>query len=289
MRRVFSLPLIFVLFLTSVLAQNNTPAATAFDTKELTGEYIWSTGFVGASYELRGDGSFEYRTSSDCCDPVWRETGSYSVKDNVLHLKVITKTLNKYNMLDPNQAVEAYRKVYNRPDAEVPADKMHTEYDLQVVRWGERIYLLNEANLPRFVAAVNFNIEPRQHILVMEDSYVILGVFLRRGDEKKAAAGKPSLPEPWLSSLDNPPIYATITNVKDQNNERIYTMNKGSANGLKVGMILFGEGDKPDQNSLTVTAVAEGSATAKHSQYYSWTKNYQIGNTFYTKPYKNLR
>jgi hypothetical protein len=165
MKRVFSLPLIFALFLTSALAQNNTPAAAALDAKELTGDYIWSTGFVGAYYKLLSDGTYEYFTISDCCDPVWRETGSYSLRDKLLHFKVTTKTLNGHNMLDPKQATDAYRKVYNSPDEEIPADKMHTEYDLQVVRWGERIYLLDQDSFPQFVAAVNFGIEPGRHIL----------------------------------------------------------------------------------------------------------------------------
>lgn len=108
MKRVFSLPLIFALFLTAALAQNNTPTAAAFDVKELAGEYIYSTGFVGSSFTLSKDGSFVYGTFSDCCDPVWRDAGSYTVKDNFMHFKVTQKTLNGYDLLDPKQATEAY-------------------------------------------------------------------------------------------------------------------------------------------------------------------------------------
>ena len=73
---------------------------------------------------------------SDCCDPVWRESGSYSLRGNLFQFKIATKTLNEYNLLDPRQAAEAYRKLYIHKDADVKASEIQTEYDMQIVTWG---------------------------------------------------------------------------------------------------------------------------------------------------------
>lgn len=287
MKRILYLPIVFALFLTPALAQNNIPAAAASDAKDFIGEYIYSNGYVGAFFKIIGDGKYEYTTFSDCCDPVWRESGSYALRGNLLHFKITTKTLNDYNLLDPKQATEAYRKLYDHRGADVKASEIQTEYDMQIVTWGGRIYLLEPDRIHLFTAAVNFGVEPRQGTI--NSNYLTTRFFLRRGDEDKAAIGKPMLPEPWLSYLHDSPIKAAVTRIELQNQEKIYTVNKGSADGLKVGMSLIGENMKPDyDNLLLVISVEEGSATVKSSAIFR-AANYQLGNTLITKTIKTPR
>jgi|SRR5215813_12997870 len=95
------LPILLTWFLAPALAQNSTPPTAAFDTRELIGIYVYNTGFVGASYVILSDGKYEYGTFSDCCDPGLFESGSYALRDNVLHFKGTTKTLNRQNFVDP--------------------------------------------------------------------------------------------------------------------------------------------------------------------------------------------
>jgi hypothetical protein len=281
MKRVLFLPIIVASFLTPSLAQKSVPEKPASDTQALIGEYIYSSGFVGAYIKILSDGRYEYFTFSDCCDPVWRELGSYVLTDNLLHFKITTKTLNDYNMLDPKQATEGYRAVYKREYADARASEIRTEYDMYIVRWGERTYLLEPDRLPLFAAAVNFGIEPRQGI--MNRNYLTTHFFLRFGDMDKAVVGKPELPEPWSSFVNASPIKAAVTKVESQDKQRVYTVNKGTADGVKVGMYFVGENTEPDyDNLLLVILTEEGSATLKSSPIFR-AANYQLGSILITK------
>ena len=209
MKRILSWPIIFTLLLSHVRAQNKIPAVAASDPKELVGTYTYSSGFVSAVYEISADGKFRYYTGSDCCDPVWKELGSYSLAGNLLHFKVTTKTLNNYDVLDQKKAIEAYRKVYDRKGADVPPHVSQAEYDMQIVRWGERIYLVDPEKINLFAASVNFGIEPREGII--SRNHLASRLFLRVGDQDKGVTGKPNLPEPWLSHLQDSPVMEAST------------------------------------------------------------------------------
>jgi hypothetical protein len=202
----------------------------------------------------------------------------------LIHFKIRTKTVKGYNLLDPKQASEAYRKLYDR---DVRAGEIQTEYDMQFVRWGGRIYLLEPDRMPFFTAAVNFGVEPRQGII--NSNYLTTSFFLRRGDEHKTVVGKPMLPERWMSYLHDSPIKATVTKFEIQKKERIYTVNKGSVDGVKVGMVLVGENTEPDYDNLLMVISAEkDSATLKSSAIFR-AANYEVGNTLVTKSIKTPR
>lgn len=280
---ILSLPIIFALLLTPALAQDNIPT-TASDPKEFIGEYIYSNGFVGAFFKILDDGKYEYSTFSDCCDPVWSESGRYALRDNLLHFNITRKTLNEYNLLDPKQATEAYRKLVDHKGVDLPARVTQTEHDMQIVRWGGRIYILDPDRMQLFTAAVNFGIEPRRAII--HRNYLTTRFFLRRGDEDKAVVGKPMLPEPWISYLHDSPIKAAITKTESENKGKIYTVNTGSTDGLKVGMYLIGENTKPDfDNLLLVISVEQGSARLKSVAIFR-AANYQVGSILITKTIK---
>jgi hypothetical protein len=66
-------------------------------------------------------------------------------------------------------------------------------------------------------------------------------------------------------------------------------LNKGSADGVKVGMFLIGENTAPDyDNLLKVIAVEEGSATLKGSAIFR-AANYQPDDTLIIIIIKNPR
>jgi hypothetical protein len=283
MKPILYLLIIFALFLTPALAQNHIPVIAA-DSKEFVGEYNYSSGFVGAVFKIIGDGKYEYYTFSDCCDPVWRESGSYTLRDNLLHFQITTKTLNKYNLFDPKQATEAYQTLYNHKGTELPARVTQTEYDMQIVRWGGRIYLLEPDRIPLFTAAVNFGVEPRQRNI--NRNFLTRRFFLRRGDAEKTVVGKPMLPEPWISYLHDSPIKVAVSKIEIKDNKKIYTVNKGSDDGIKVKMCLLGENTILEHRNLVmVIAVEEGSATLV-SLTTSEETNYKLGETLITKPLK---
>ena len=284
MKRISYLPIVFALFLISASAQSNNSVTVTPNQKDFVGSYIYSSGFVGASYKITDDGKFEYSTFSDCCDPVWREIGNYALKDNQLHFKVSKKILNNYDLLDPKQMTEAYRKLYDYKGADFQIKDIETEYDMQIVRWGERIYLLEPERLHLFTAAVNFGIEPRPRII--NDNFLTTRFYLRGGDENKTVSGKPSLPEPLLPFLQDSPLKATITKIESQEKEKIYTINTGSKSGIKVGMSFVGENVEPDyDNLLWVISVEENSAKVKSLPIFR-AFNYELKNVLTTKTIK---
>lgn len=308
MKRILYLLLTFILVLFPAWAQNPSPSTANSDLQELAGNYIYSSGFVGAEFVLSGDGKYRYNTFSDCCDPVWMESGSYALQDNVLHFKATEKTLQeyrrKYNLLDPEQAVIAVQTIYHRS---ISANDTRTEYDMQLIRWGERLYLVAPDKLNVFTAAVNSGVEPRRSTI--DRNYLAEGFFLRIRDMDKAtrenlelsgqsssaihekqigaANGNPVLPEPWNSYLQAAPIKATVTKIESQSERNTYQINKGSADGVKVGMTFVGENQEIDlDNLLFVISVEEDSAIVKSSAIFR-APNYQPGDILVTKKVKN--
>lgn len=290
MRNIFHLLLIFSSCAVA-LAQSNSSISNLAD---ITGSYALSNGYVGSAYNFTADGEYESETFSDCCDPVWKETGTYELKENgKLHLKIIKKTLEQYNMLDPKEAAEAYRKLYHR-ESEVKAEDIKTEYEMQIVKWSERRYLLEPDDITRFIAAVNLGIEPRRSIIAntnLSSSY-----FLRSGDEKKPVKGKPLLPPEWSSHILSTPVLATVTKIEFNDKENIYVVNRGSADGLKIGMCLIGTRIRPDwedsysiwNSLLWIESVDEHSAKLK-SKSISKTRIYKTGNRLSTNYIKRTR
>lgn len=223
----------------------------------IDGKYIYSTGFVGATYKL-SKGKLEFNTFSDCCDPVWRESGTYVLIEDKLHFKIDAKTLNGRNMLDAAEATKALQEIYNDKQ-EVRPKEIITEYEMQVVRWGKRIYLVRPWELPYFAVAVNFKIEPRHSVI--SRSRLSHRFFLRLQDENEAVDGLPNLPEPLRSYLALKLVKAKVTKIDLRDEERLYTIDKGKSDGLAVGMPLVSEDSNPGLDDiLSVISVDENSA-----------------------------
>jgi len=273
--------LLFVSLFISVTAQDEDPLVQTPNLKEFAGRYSYGTWGNGAFYKLFDDGRFEYSTFSDCCDPVWKESGTYTFKDEQLHFNISKSTLNNYDLRDPKQASEAFRKLYDEKDADAKARDFDAEYDLQVIKWGERIYLIEPARLHLFVAAINFGIEPRPEMI--NNNFLTRKFFLRAGDEDKPVTGKPQLPESLRTYLQDSPLPAAITKIGSQEGERVFLINKGSADGVDIGMAFVGENVEPKyDNLLWVISVDEKSAKLK-SFSLSQAYQYQLNNTLTTK------
>jgi hypothetical protein len=117
--------------------------------------------------QIREDSSFTKYHYNSCAD-YWSEIGGTATIDGeyvVLH--------------EPQTAALIGKKlVYSSHDRR-----------LRVVRWGERTYLVLDAQVDYFCKLINDGVEPRRTGLGSV-------IYLRNGDEKLEAAGKP---KPWLS------------------------------------------------------------------------------------------
>jgi hypothetical protein len=278
MKKYSALPILFFLFVINAFSQAN------FTLKDLAGVYIFSSGFVGASFSLKDDGKYEYRTFSDCCDPVWKQVGTYTIKENVVHFKIIQYTLNEYNLFDPKERKEALVKLYHKKEEDIKDEKIETKNEMHIVRWGERLYLLNYKDLYKFAAAVNLGIEPRNEIIHRD--FLSTQFYLKIGDEKKNGSGKPNLPLEWLPYILNSPLTAKITKVEGEKREKKYTINKGSKDGLKVGMCFVGKNVKIEYSNLMwVVSVEEHSAKVEDRSLL-YPPEYKVGDILTTKSFK---
>ncbi|MBX7173824.1 MAG: rod shape-determining protein MreC [Pyrinomonadaceae bacterium] len=272
-----TLLILFLLFAVNIFSQ------TTYTPKDIAGEYIYSSGYVGASFCLKDDGSYEFRTFSDCCGNDWKEIGTYSIKTNLVQFKIIKYTLGQYNLFDPKEKAAAFKKFY--PESDFKDEKIETEHEIHIVSWGERVYLLNYNDLYKFAAAVNLGFEPRGQII--HHDFLTTDFYLRSGDEKKIVSGKPNLPNEWLSYILDSPINASITKIEGAKHERKYTVNKGSKEGLKVGMCFIRENTKIDyENLVWVISVEEHSAILE-VQSLIFPPDYKIGDILTTKSYKS--
>lgn len=270
-----------LLFLSLLFSAGNIFAQQNKDAKDLAGIYTYSTGFVGAGYFIKADGNYEYSSWSDCCDPVWKEVGNYSVNETGIHFKFLKHTLNTYNLLDPAEMTKAYRKLYDYKGDDFTAEDIETEYDMQIVRWDERVYLITPEKRHLFAAAVNLKIEPRPGII--NENYLTSRFFLRRGDEVKKVTGKPSVPAELLALMPNPPINIAVTKIEEQDKERIIIVNKGSKDGLKIGMCFIGKNVEPDyDNLLWVISIEENSAKLKDFKIFR-SVDYHVGDVLSTE------
>jgi len=209
--------------------------------KKFAGEYVTGHEFGGGSIKLEADGTFSEDGGSDDGTGILT-SGNYIFSDGVLDFKITKQTGHRrdgeeYDLLDPDERKKMFRTDDN--------DEVKREFKLLPIEWSERIYLIYESDLKGFANAVNLGIEPRASLRSDRAFSPWIGSFyLRSGDERKKVSGKPKLPAEWLSFLLRKPLTATVISVQkvDKKNEFVTiitaTVNKGSRDGLKVGMKL---------------------------------------------------
>ena len=216
----------FALFLTlglslSIVAQEN---------KKLVGSYVFGHQWGGSEIKLKPNGTFIHYSSS--CTGVTTGSGPYSVKNNALRLTTTKMWVRSFSdNIDHDVTKRKARKKYL--DTDEPFEPY--TWDLQIVRWGPRIYLMNQKSFGEFTKAINLGFEPRQ-----VDGYrAYYGTFyLREGDENKPIDGQPPLPKEFLDKLISAPVTATIVKFETVDKWPTATIDRGSKDGLQKGMYL---------------------------------------------------
>ena len=126
-----------------------------------------------------------------------------------------------------------------------------TQDVLTPLTWGPRQYLIRD--MLQFVNDVNAGLEPRNNDRG--------AAFLRADDWKKAAAGKPPLPEPWSGRLLARPIAGAVTTVaavpapKKGSQHYRATLPLGSDHGVFNEMVLWAD-RKRGGSPVAVTVVS---------------------------------
>jgi hypothetical protein len=201
--------------------------------------------FGGGSVTLGSDGTFH--NDSGSCTFTTQESGTYVLSQGTLSFK-ISKYTGTHNGADQEvdlSSAKSRREFFQYTEDEKD-EPLKTEFTLFPIKWGERTYLIYENDLGDFTNAINLGLEPRDSGPQL--SYYGM-FFLRKGDEEKPANGKPSLPPKWQALLLSQPIIATIVRVeaKEDAKEKVQvaTIDKGSADGVKVGMKFIAKDQDP--------------------------------------------
>jgi len=225
-----------LLFIVCLGFTTNLSAQQVLSASELAGTYVAGHNFGGSSINLQADGT--YSRDSGACTMATKESGKYFLADGVIHFTILKYTgvqfsdeSKEIDLLNP----EARKEFFGYKDDE-KVDPLKTEFSLLVVKWGERVYLIDESDLRDFSNAVNLGLEPRPE-LRSEPYYG--SFFLREGDLQKNVSGKPSLPSEWQTFLLSKPVTAKIVSLEAQDKTQVATINRGSQDGLKVGMRLL--------------------------------------------------
>jgi len=191
---------------------------------DIAGEYITSNGMAGLTgyvLTLKVDGTYSRKWfTDDGSVNTPPEVGKYSLKDYVLS--------------------------FEPPKGET--------YRLYLIRWGGRTYVAED--ISRFVAAVNVGLEPRGDAIPQDnlENYI----YIRLGDEKIEPTGQPVTVKTADELLSAPHIEIQVTGKQLESQALSVSTNKGSADGLRLGMCFF---EKRSRNTydpiLCVTSVTD--------------------------------
>lgn len=260
MTNIYRLPLLCIAVLLSVIL---CPAQQERSLARFAGTYVVGHEFGGGSFKLEADGRYSAGSGSDD-GTATSESGTYLLSDGVLRFTVLKATgrrmgdAKEINLLDPSGLKEMFGGSASK--------EFEREFTMMPITWSDRIYLINESDLKDFADAINLGLEPRS-MLTSAFSEPYYGAFyLRKGDEQKQVRGNPSLPAKWLSYLLIRPVMATVISIEKVVKERfgtnyMSTIDKGSSDGLKVGMRLLTDGEEPSPWSGTdIVSVAEKTA-----------------------------
>lgn len=230
--------------------------------QQITADELMGTYGIGHRYgasflTLEADG--KYINKAGDCTTEYFDSGTYSLSDGVLNFTILKQTAKQrgqkkaINLLDP----KSRKKFYGDMDD----GKINREFKLVPIKWSGRMYLIYEDNLNDFVNAINFGIEPRSDL--MSEPYYG-SFYLREGDEEKKVIGKPQIPASWLDFLLENPITALITEIEIDGKIRTATLNKGSKDGLKIGMRLLSKDEAPSPwRVVEIISVQENSSKVR--------------------------
>ncbi len=181
--------LVVLTYALASFAFSQTDESSAASRAGISGTYTFGHRFGGFSLTLAEDGTYSSEASD--CTTVYTEQGSYTLTNNTLTLTVRTSATRPPSSPEDAARTNSENNT-NESDTNTPAND--TVRRLMIVRWGARLYLIEECDLLTFNSAINAGEEPREAGQV--ESYS--GTFyLRVGDEEKSVTGIPELPETW--------------------------------------------------------------------------------------------
>ncbi len=250
-------PIFFLLFaLLLAIAAGGSVSAKQTIPNELLGSYLFRFEWGGTRITLKRDSSFTMETSS--CTAVSTQSGPVSYSDGMLFFTTLKFTTRNYG---PDEKEIDLTKRKNRKkflDTDEPFEP--DIFEIRVVRWGDRIYLADFKEFGSFIEAINLGFEPRT-----VDGYRALygHIFLREGDEKKAAGGLPAIPTEYLSMLLPEPINATVISIETISGETIATLDRGSDAGLRKDLTLVLDDENFHFQGHPVVSVTNNSARVR--------------------------
>lgn len=240
--------LTFMLLLTAVASV----IVVAQQKPELVSSYLYRHEWGGTRITLKNNGTFT-KASGDCTG-VTTEYGRYSWSNNVVRLKTVkvTRRSNGSKKEYDVTKLKARKKILDTDEPFKPYS-----WELHIVSWGERVYLLYADGFRDFIEAINLGFEPRS-----VDGYRAFygAIYLREGDENKPAPGPPPLPAEFLRELLPVPVIATIVEIKTEGENQIATIDRGSADGLREKMTLVPTIPTFVYNAFWIKSITEHSA-----------------------------
>ena len=224
MRRLVKLT--FPLLLIAVVGVN----IRAQQDSRLVGSYFYRFEWGGGRITLKNNGTFT-RESGDCTG-VTIESGPYSVSNNAIRFTSRKLTMRSFS---DNKERDLTKRKERKKYLDTDEPFKPESWELQIVRWDERVYLLDRTAFGSFIQAINLGFEPRS-----VDGYRAYygAIFLREGDENKPVTGPPALPEGHLRDLLPAPVIATVLELKGEGGITVATIDRGNADGLKKEMAL---------------------------------------------------
>lgn len=249
-----------LLFVVCIVFTVNLSAQQVLTASELAGTYVAGHNFGGSSITLQADGT--YSQDSGACTMATKESGKYFLSDDTVRFTILKYTGVQFS--DESKEIdlfnpEARREFFGYRDDE-KVEPLKTEFTLLPVKWGERVYLIDESDLRDFSNAINFGLEPRTE-LRSEPYYG--SFFLRESDLQKSVSGKPLLPAEWQTFLLSKPVTAKIVALETQEKTQVATINRGSQDGLRVGMKLLVKEQDPSPWSRVGEILSVEKRTAK--------------------------
>ncbi|MDQ3746938.1 MAG: rod shape-determining protein MreC [Acidobacteriota bacterium] len=255
---------VVLLCLAGLLTAVQSPAKQEEVFKKFAGTYVTGHEFGRDSLTLEADGRFSEGSGSDDGTQV-STSGTYNLSNGRLHFIIAKQTWKRgsegreFNLLDPKERKEI-------PGGEGDGE-IQREFEMLPVEWSGRIYLLYEEDLKDFANAVNLGIEPRATLISYSYMSPWYGSFyLRSGDEQKKVTGNPPLSKQWLSFLLSKSVTATVISIEETKKYEFSTtftatINKGTRDGLKVGMRLLTKDEEPSRwGGTQVISVEEKTA-----------------------------
>jgi hypothetical protein len=196
----------------------------------LVGSYVFSFEWGGGEITLNKKGRFTATSSS--CTSVTTESGNYSVSNNLIRFTTLKLSIRNF---DDHKEHDLTKRKARKKYLETDEPFKPESWEVQVVRWGERVYLVDQNAYRGFIEAINLGFEPRQAKAILP---YFGSIYLRIGDENKPVAGPPPFPEEFLRDLLPAPVIATIIELKTEGTSTLATIDRGSADGLREKMPL---------------------------------------------------